>query len=320
MSITTINRQQKISLAKIGKKYKTPHILNVAKVQINGSQFRTAHLKYSIDSNMKLFISHASEDKDEIARPLAQHLIDKGFQVWYDEYSLKVGDSLSDEIEKGLIDCDYGIVILSKNFFNKDWPKKELSGLVSKEIGFGKKSILPVWHNITYQEILNFSVTLADRFAVSTEKDLSQIVEAIDKAIGLRNYDRKALDQEARKVASYFYKMHFSAHRGVVRWCPNIVAVFGNDGYKSDDGTPTDAFIRIEKFRFELQKLGIKELSFNTHEDGYSWAMLIETTESKRIFELLWSCGNTNQVQKTKAATTFNLEEVINENCSHLKI
>jgi hypothetical protein len=50
---------------------------------------------------MKLFISHATEDKDEVARPLAERLRSLGYSVWYDEYSLKVGQSLSEEIARG---------------------------------------------------------------------------------------------------------------------------------------------------------------------------------------------------------------------------
>lgn len=72
---------------------------------------------------MKIFISHASEDKDDIARPLAEELGEQGYEVWYDEYSLKIGDSLSQEIDRGLSSCDYGVVILSKSFFEKNGQK-----------------------------------------------------------------------------------------------------------------------------------------------------------------------------------------------------
>ena len=41
-----------------------------------------------------VFISHASEDKDAIVRPLANALISCGLKVWYDEFTLRIGDSL----------------------------------------------------------------------------------------------------------------------------------------------------------------------------------------------------------------------------------
>ena len=69
-----------------------------------------------------VFISHAWEDKDAIARPLAEELRRRGFDVWYDEFSLKMGDSLRGSIDYGLANSRFGLVILSKNFFAKHWP------------------------------------------------------------------------------------------------------------------------------------------------------------------------------------------------------
>jgi hypothetical protein len=132
-----------------------------------------------LDHMFDIFISHASEDKETIARPLAQKLIESGLSVWYDEFSLSFGDSLSESIDKGLNQSDYGLVILSHNFFAKNWPKRELAGLVSKETIEGDKIILPVWHNLTAHEVLSYSPTLADRKALSTDHDFEQITEAI---------------------------------------------------------------------------------------------------------------------------------------------
>jgi len=85
------------------------------------------------------FISHASEDKDSIVRPLAKLLSNLGFNIWYDEFELRVGDSLRQSIDQGLVNSNYGIVILSKAFFSKNWPQYELNSLTAREIE-GKKS------------------------------------------------------------------------------------------------------------------------------------------------------------------------------------
>ena len=133
---------------------------------------------------MKLFISHASEDKESIAKPLAETLQEIGYEVWYDEYSLKLGDSLMKEIDKGLNSCDYGIVIISPHFLEKHWPQKELAGLVAREAGeeTEHKIILPVWHKISADQIREYSPTLADRVAVSTETGLDNVVREIKTA------------------------------------------------------------------------------------------------------------------------------------------
>lgn len=130
----------------------------------------------------KVFISHASEDKDEVAKPLADALIAKGLSVWYDDYALNVGDSLRQKIDEGLAKSEFGIVILSKAFFAKHWPQQELNGLASREVR-GKKVILPVWHNISRDEVSNESPTLADRLGVPTASGISTIVQRLLRAM-----------------------------------------------------------------------------------------------------------------------------------------
>lgn len=115
-----------------------------------------------------VFISHASEDKTDLVRSLSSLLKAFGVRVWYDEFSLKVGDSLSRSIDKGLSGSNFGLVVLSKHFVKKDWTDYELRGLIAKEIG-KEKVILPVWHEINRDDVLAFSPTLADKFALTTD-------------------------------------------------------------------------------------------------------------------------------------------------------
>jgi hypothetical protein len=100
-----------------------------------------------------VFISHASEDK-QFVRSLAKALRSRGLRVWYDEFTLRVGESLREAIDFGLANSRYGIVVLSNHFFAKEWTKKELAGLVSREVS-GKKVILPIWHEISIDDVKN---------------------------------------------------------------------------------------------------------------------------------------------------------------------
>jgi hypothetical protein len=113
------------------------------------------------------FISHSSEDKEDIVRSLAETLRENGFAVWYDEFELKVGDSLRKKIDTGLTNSRYGIVIISPSFVKKNWTEYELNGMVAKEMN-GHKVILPIWHKISKDEVLKFSPTLADKMALNT--------------------------------------------------------------------------------------------------------------------------------------------------------
>jgi hypothetical protein len=129
-----------------------------------------------------VFISHASEDKGEVVFPLANQLRSIGVRVWYDDFELTVGDSLSRSIDHGLAQSSFGIVVISPAFLKKNWPEYELRGLISKEIG-GRKVILPIWHNVTRQEVLEYSPPLADKLALSTDGGKSPLVRELLKVI-----------------------------------------------------------------------------------------------------------------------------------------
>ena len=113
------------------------------------------------------FISHAWEDKEAVAKPLADALIAKGAKVWLDKYEMTVGDSLRQSIDDGLAHSRYGIVILSETYFKKFWTGKELNGLFAKQED-GQKVILPVWHNISKDKVKEYSPILADMVALKT--------------------------------------------------------------------------------------------------------------------------------------------------------
>lgn len=114
-----------------------------------------------------VFVSHASEDKDEVVRPLAKSLASVGLRVWYDEFELRIGDSLRRKIDAGLAKSRFGIVVLSHSFFAKNWPQYELDGLVTREMT-GQQIILPLWHRITKSEVIARSPSLADKVARNT--------------------------------------------------------------------------------------------------------------------------------------------------------
>lgn len=114
-----------------------------------------------------VFISHASEDKDAIVRPLANALTALGLKVWYDEFALRIGDSLRQKIDRGLATSRVGLVVLSPSFIAKGWTNYELDGIVTRTVS-GEQILLPIWHNITKQEVIDFSPSLADKVARST--------------------------------------------------------------------------------------------------------------------------------------------------------
>ena len=140
-----------------------------------------------------VFISHASEDKDEVVRPLAQELEGLGIRIWYDEYELKIGDSLRKRISDAISKSAYGIVVFSKAFLSKTWTEHELVGLIAMELNKGSK-LLPIWHNIGLTDILQYDPSLADKIALSTKSlTIEQLALKISERIRL---DKRKLEKE----------------------------------------------------------------------------------------------------------------------------
>ena len=134
-----------------------------------------------------VFVSHAFEDKedfDEFVRILQEEY---GLKVWYDAVSIKWGDSIRTEIDKGLKKSKFGVVILSRSYISKYWTNYELEGLFQRESN-GGKLILPIWHNITKQEVQNFSPSLAGKMAMSTAfMTPNEIAEKLNELLDIKN-------------------------------------------------------------------------------------------------------------------------------------
>ena len=130
-----------------------------------------------------VFICHASEDKEAFVRPLAEALRSHHLEVWYDEFTLELGDSLREAIDRGLATSAYGVVVLSPSFFRKRWPQRELSGLVARETSEDRGMILPVWHRVDRDQVLEYSPPLADLRAAVSDDGLASVVEQLLKTL-----------------------------------------------------------------------------------------------------------------------------------------
>jgi isopentenyl diphosphate isomerase/L-lactate dehydrogenase-like FMN-dependent dehydrogenase len=128
-----------------------------------------------------VFISHASEDKADFVQPLVEALQNVGVRVWYDALDMQWGKGLREQIDNGIKRSKYAILVFSKNFFSKKWPKRELDGILAKEEITGATP-LPIWYNISYEEVYEFSPTLSGLYSLSTDK---YSIPDICKAFGL---------------------------------------------------------------------------------------------------------------------------------------
>ena len=99
------------------------------------------------ESTTKVFISYASEDKTAFVQRLHEALKDK-FEVWFDDRSLLVGESIPFGISDGIKACDWAVVVLSQNYIRKKWTKEEFEMLLTLEKS-DRKIIIPILGHVT---------------------------------------------------------------------------------------------------------------------------------------------------------------------------
>jgi hypothetical protein len=140
-----------------------------------GNRPPATDLAGNVTRQYDMFICHASEDKADVARPLADALRSRGFSVWFDEEKIEVGASLRVSIEAGLTASRYGVVVLSHAFFQKKWATNELNGLFAREVADGEDVILPLWHEIDHAFLVSKAPIIADRFALDWPDPVSSV-------------------------------------------------------------------------------------------------------------------------------------------------
>lgn len=166
-----------------------PNIVNLRSIAQNAAAYPGSESGPPVAPAAKgydVFICHASEDKEAIVRPLAHALRDESLTVWYDEFELRVGSSLRRNIDSGLANSRFGVVVLSEAFFRKGWTNYELDGLVTRDIASGGgQIILPIWHRVTKDEVMGYSPSLADKVALrtsdSTVQEMAEEIAAVTR-------------------------------------------------------------------------------------------------------------------------------------------
>lgn len=138
-------------------------------------------------SQYDVFISYASEDTDYVDT-LTAEMKKLGIEVWRDTLSIGWGDSIRDKIDKGLLNSQFAVVVLSKNYMGKYWTKYEFDGILNLETTT-RKVFLPIWHNVTLEEVKAFSPSISGRRAFITEdvtpsfiaKKFKELLEQVEK-------------------------------------------------------------------------------------------------------------------------------------------
>ena len=123
-----------------------------------------------------VFISHANKDKETLIQDLYKSLEKLGIDIFYDEESLEWGDNWKNKILEGVQKAEFAIIVISTNFFGREWTERELYEFMNRQNRNGQKLILPILYNITVEQLRDKYSTLADIQAIdSAEYSCDQI-------------------------------------------------------------------------------------------------------------------------------------------------
>ena len=236
-----------------------------------------------------VFLSHASEDKDAIARPLAEELRKRGLDVWFDEFSLVLGSSLRREIDKGLALARFGVVVLSASFFEKEWPQRELDALTAREVGGVSDMILPIWHEIDRATVARYSPMLADRKAVRSNLGIEAIADHIVTAIERSSFHDRArrLDATSRETRR--------PERPRFEWHPEVHAGWGQSALyflRIGFGPTFRRRVVLEAMLGALDKLGVRSWSLDELLGGYDALLRLWVPRQVAIVDLISQIRN----------------------------
>lgn len=117
-----------------------------------------------------VFISHANKDKEDLIEELYQSLNALGVKIFYDKESLEWGDNWKDRILKGTKKAEFAIIVISENFFDREWTERELAEFLNRQNRNGQKLILPILHNITAEQLKGKYPLVADIQAIDSSK------------------------------------------------------------------------------------------------------------------------------------------------------
>jgi hypothetical protein len=130
-----------------------------------------------------VFISHASEDKDLLAEPIARHLSEMGCLPWLDKEQLVAGDSLTSRIGSALRDCNYAVLVVTHSFLQKSWPRQELRVLLARELNERRSIVIPVLHGVNATDLIDEFQLLLDRLWITSNGNILEVTKQINAAL-----------------------------------------------------------------------------------------------------------------------------------------
>lgn len=131
-----------------------------------------------------VFLSHSSLDKDIFVSELSEKLSNKGLKVFEDVKVFKIGQSQTDMMNMGILNSRFVIIFLSQNFIESGWSQYEFKSFLNREINEKRVIILPIWHEVSVDEVRQYNPYIVDKYAFNTSKQtLDEMVNQIHQVV-----------------------------------------------------------------------------------------------------------------------------------------
>jgi hypothetical protein len=139
------------------------------------------------DREYDTFLAHAEIDGAAVAAELHEHLDALGVDDWFAPVSIQPGKSQSLQIDNGLLRASAGIALLTPAFIaGRFWTKRELGALLHKP------TLIPVLHNVTFDDVKEYSGILPDLAGFETARDSIEVIAQKIAAAVLGEADAQA--------------------------------------------------------------------------------------------------------------------------------
>jgi len=173
-----------------------------------------------------VFLCHASEDKKSIVRSLYEGLTKAGITCWLDEAEVSWGDSIVEKVQEGLRESQFVIVVLSKAFLAKPWPRRELAAALSVEASTGGVRVLPLLAGDEQERraALVELPLLADKLHLIWDGDLTRVVEAMQQRLKKPDIAKTPAQLQRKQVSKIGVKycLRCGAKTGNPTQCPGF--------------------------------------------------------------------------------------------------
>lgn len=131
-----------------------------------------------------VFLSHSNLDKEVYVTELSEKLSSKGLKVFEDIKVFKIGHSQTEMMNMGILNSRFVVAFLSSNFIKSGWSDYEFKSFLNREINEKRVIILPIWHEVTFEEVQQYNPYLVDKFALNTQKySVDEIVNHINQVV-----------------------------------------------------------------------------------------------------------------------------------------